>query len=134
MNTIKYIVGTALVALTGVAFAAQAETTREERMDAAYQNYRSANPDRSASDGERTMDRHGDRHGHKAHRRDHREDGAVRRGAHRAGDAIQRGAHKTGDAVRRGAHKAGHAVGTGVRKTGEALERTGDKIQESTKP
>jgi hypothetical protein len=101
MNRIKLSVIAALVGLSSVAMAA--ESTRQERMDAAYQNYRGNSTDSTSTDSSK---------GRFA----------------RAEDSMKRGAHKTGNAIENGARKVGHAVGNGARKAKNAIKRTGEKM------
>ncbi len=116
MNTIQFAVGTLLVAVSAVSLAAtsSSETTREQRMDTALQNYRSAHPDtyRGANPGTTAQ-------GPAARAED-----SVKRGAHKAGSAIKRGAHKT----KEGAESAGHAIGSGARSAASSVRRTGQKM------
>ncbi len=92
---------TLLAALFGVASTAalaadpDADTTRQERMDQAYEDYRNPNPGPAA-----------------------RAENAVKRGAHKTGEAIKQGAQKAGHAVGKGVRKTGEAIGRG----GEKLE------------
>ena len=72
-----------------------AETTRRERMDQAYEDYRNPQPGPAA-----------------------RAENSMKRGAHRAGHAIRHGAEKVGHAVGKGVRKTGEAIGRG----GEKLE------------
>lgn len=72
-----------------------AESTRRERMDRAYEDYRNPQPGPAA-----------------------RAESAIKRGAHRTGDAIERGAKRAGHAVGKGVRKTGEAIGRG----GEKLE------------
>jgi hypothetical protein len=68
-------------------------TTREERMNAALENYRSRHPDAKVSDNTAQP-------GPVA-----RTENAVKRGFHKAGDAIHRGVEKTKDAAHRVTHR-----------------------------
>lgn len=99
----------ALAAASSMAAVAVTDTTRQERMDAALQDYRNQHPESAQSD---------------------RQAGAQQGGTfERAENSIKNGARRTGHAVAEGARKAGHAVGKGVRKTGDALHRTGQKME-----
>jgi len=71
------------------------ESTRRERMDQAYEDYRNPNPGPAA-----------------------RAESSIKRGAHKTGAAIERGAKKVGHAVGKGVRKTGEAIGRG----GEKLE------------
>lgn len=64
-----------------------AESTRRERMDRAYEDYRNPNPGPAA-----------------------RAESSIKRGTHKTGDAIKRGANKVGHAVGKGVRKTGEAV------------------------
>jgi ABC-type microcin C transport system permease subunit YejB len=109
MNRLKLALVAALFGVCTVTLAAvdvEPGATRDQRMDEALQHYR---------DG---ADRDASRAGPAA-----RAEASAKRGLHRAGSAIKRGAEKTS-----------HAVKTGVHKTGDAIHRTGEKIEESTRP
>jgi hypothetical protein len=112
MNPIKTITAAVLVSAAGCVFAAQpttTDTTRQERMDQALNDYRDAHPSSSTSMSNPNP-------------------GPAERGE----NAIKRGVHKTGNAIERGAKAVGHAVGTGLSKTGEALHNGGTKLQDKT--
>lgn len=83
--------------LYGAALAADpaSESTRRERMDQAYEDYRNPQPGPAA-----------------------RAESSIKRGAHKTGEAIEHGARKVGDAVGKGVRKTGEAIGRG----GEKLE------------
>jgi hypothetical protein len=106
MNQAKLILAAALV---GLASAAMADTTteRDQRMNAALENYRSSGAAAKNPEPGRFA---------------------------RAEEATKRGARKAGSAVKRGAKRAGEGISTGVEKTGDALRRTGEKIKDSTTP
>jgi hypothetical protein len=67
-------------------------TTREERMNAALENYRSRHPNATVSDDTAQP-------GPAV-----RTENAIKRGFHKAGDAIHRGVEKTKDAAHRATH------------------------------
>lgn len=69
------------------------ESTRKERMDRAYQDYRNPQPGPAA-----------------------RAESSIKRGAARTGTAIKTGAQKAGRAVGTGARKTGDAIGRGGEK------------------
>jgi Ni/Co efflux regulator RcnB len=106
MKTTKFLLSAALVAASAAAMAdtATTNTSRDDRMNEALQNYRSgdttANSSASTSRGDK--------------------------------NAFERGVDKTGNAIKRGAHKTGNAIKSGAHKTGDAIERTGEKIKEKT--
>jgi len=105
--TFAAVLATALAGASSMVWAADpsGETTRQERMDAAYDNYRnnnSANPNPGRFE--------------------------------RAENSVKRGAHKAGSSIKHGAKKVGHAVGKGVRKTGEAIGNTGEKLEDKSAP
>ena len=105
----------AMLALSGAAGAADIDsTTRQERMDAAYSNYRAAHPDASST----TMS---------AQPRGMSDADCIdpRTGAVAA---VKRGVCKTGHAMERGVQKAGHAIDNAGRKTGDVLRRAGEKM------
>lgn len=117
MDRIKLTLVAALLGVAaGTALAAEPEsnTTRQQRMDDALQNYRSNQPSQPG--------------------RFERAENAVKRDAHKTGAAIKRGAHKTGEAIEHGAQKVGHAVGKGVDKTGAAIKRGGEKLEGASTP
>jgi hypothetical protein len=110
------LLAAALALSTGLASAQNYENTpsREQRMDEAMQNYRSA-ASKNPQPGPAA-----------------RAEESMKRGAHRAGHAVQRGAHRTGDAIKHGAKKTGQAVGTGVEKAGDAVRRGGEALKEKS--
>ena len=105
MNACKSIAGFAFAAACTAAMAAEAptDTTREERMDAALQNYRDTHPDAGGGPFAR------------------------------AEESVKHGARRASEAIKHGAHKAGAAIGHGVRKTGDAIGRTGEKMEGGSK-
>jgi hypothetical protein len=105
MNRIRLSWLVAMMGACSVAAAAEPTADRDQRMNEALQNYRSA-ADRNPSPGP----------------------------VARAEESTKRGVKNAGAAIKRGAKKAGHAVGTGVEKTGAAIHRGGEKIKESTSP
>jgi hypothetical protein len=86
--------------LSAAALAATPDEARRQRMDEAYQDYRSGGT-RADTPGP----------------------------AERAENSIKRGMHRAGNAIRHGAHKTGEAIGKGVRKTGDAMHRAGEKVE-----
>jgi hypothetical protein len=107
MNRIKFTLAAALIGLSTVALAEDvgSDSARQERMDAALQNYH-GNDSRNTQPGTFA----------------------------RAEASTKRGMHRAGSAIKHGAQKVGHAVGTGARKTGDAIRHTGEKIQSKTSP
>lgn len=96
MNHTKFVLIAALLgAASTAALAADpaSESTRRERMDRAYQDYRNPNPGPAA-----------------------RAESSMKRGAHRSGEAVERSAKKVGHAVRKGVHKTGDAMRRGGAK------------------
>lgn len=96
MNPIKLTVIVAALGLaTTAALAADMSTdqARQDRMDAAYSDYRNPNPGPAA-----------------------RAESSMKRGAHRAGSAIKHGAEKVGHAIGKGVRKTGEAIGHGGEK------------------
>jgi hypothetical protein len=94
-------------ALAGASSLALADdSSRQDRMDSAYDNYR--NDPHYNHAGNASMPS-----------ADHNSGGRFER----AENSVKRGAHRTGDAIKNGAHK-----------TAEALRRTGDKIKDKTTP
>jgi hypothetical protein len=97
-----------LAGASSLAFAADpaySDSSRQDRMDSAYDNYRS-NP-------------HYNHAGNASMSTDHNGGGRFER----AENSMKRGAHRTGEAIKHGAHK-----------TADALRRTGDKIKDKTTP
>ena len=72
------------------------ESTRRERMDRAYEDYRNTSPGPAA-----------------------RTERSIKRGAHKTGKAIERGAKKVGHAAGKGVRKTGEAIGRGGAKLEE---------------
>ena len=108
MKKIQLAAAAALALAAGLSFAdTPSNTTRDERMDAALQDYRSQQSDAADKNAQ---------------------PGPMAR----AEESIKRGARKTGEAIKHGAQKTGQAVGKGVRKTGEALQRGGNKLEEKS--
>lgn len=90
--------------LSAAALAATPDEARQQRMDEAYQTYRSSADTRADNPGP----------------------------AERAENSIKRGMHRAGKAIRHGAHKTGEAIGKGVRKTGDAMHRAGEKVEDKS--
>ncbi len=109
MKTTHLVLVAALASVSGAAFA-DYSGTREQRMQAALDNFHKG----SKSGGDR---RYNDKRNPSP--------GPVAR----AESSVKRGASDAGSAVKRGAKKAGHAVGTGLSKTGEAIDHAGDKLK-----
>lgn len=100
MNRIRTaLIATLLSATTGLALAADAgsESTRRERMDRAYEDYRNPQPGPAA-----------------------RAESSIKRGAARTGSAIKSGARKTGHAIGTGVRKTGEVIGRGGEKLQDA--------------
>jgi hypothetical protein len=117
----SWIVGAMLAAMSTVAAADQpGATSREERMDAALENYRAGHPT-----GKATATENSGATGTSANDCNQYSNGGT---FARAEAAMKRGACKTGHAIERGVNKTGHAIGKAGRKTGDALRRTGDKM------
>ena len=96
------------------------QTSRQERMDEALENYRAAHGNGSASDTMNTSSNDSSA----SNCNDYSNGGTFAR----AESAMKRGACKTGRALERGVKKTGHAIGTAGRKTGDAIRRTGEKM------
>jgi hypothetical protein len=109
MNRIKLTLVAAMIGASGAAMAADPSmnSSRQDRMDAAYDNYRSGSSSNASMKNSDTKSQ-----GRFA----------------RAEDSVKRGASKTGSAIENGARKVGHAVGNGARKTKDAIRRTGEKM------
>jgi len=116
MNFAKLAVSTtlasALLALSGASVAADPSfsTSRQERMDAAYQNYRSGAGDRSVGERSGANDSY--------RSADTRATGNVREDMRRFGKGMKRGAKQTG-----------HAIAEGARDTGRAFRDTGKRAK-----
>lgn len=87
---------------------------REQRMEEALRNYRSADP-RNPQPGPAA-----------------RAEQNVKEGARSAGAATKRGAHRAGEAIKHGAQRTGQAIGTGMEKTGDAIHRGGEKLKDKS--
>ncbi len=130
MHKTMWIAGAMLAMSSTFAIAAQpSSTTRDERMDAALENYRAghptgtattANANASASDCNEYADG-----GTFA-----RAEAAVKRGACKTGHALERGVKKTGNAI----GKAGHKTGNALRRTGEKMGGSSDKATADPQP
>ncbi|MGC3984327.1 MAG: hypothetical protein QM777_06120 [Pseudorhodoferax sp.] len=106
------LIAAATIALAGLLPAAQAQaqdTTREQRMDQALQNYRNGNAAPAARDAQppayRSADPRNPQPGPAA-----RAEQNIKEGAHNAGAAVNRGAQRTGEAIKHGAQRTGEAV------------------------
>jgi hypothetical protein len=109
MKQTHLLLAAACVVLSSTAMTAgaAADTDREQRMNAALENYRSGDTaEKNTSPGRFA----------------------------RAEESTKKGVRKAGSAIKHGASKAAHAVGTGVEKTGDAIRRGGEKIQDKTAP
>ncbi len=104
MNRFQLALTAALVAGSSLAMADQmaSNTTRDERMDTALQDYRSKQANDSPGP------------------------------AARAEESMKRGARKAGHAIEHGATATGHAIKKGAQKTGDAIRHVGEKIQGAT--
>ena len=103
MNKLRLTLAAALLGVASVnSFAADAagETSRRERMDQAYEDYRNPQPGPAA-----------------------RAENSLKRGAHRAGHAIKHGAEKAGHAIGKGVRKTGEAIGRGGEKLEDSTTR-----------
>lgn len=126
------LIAAATIALAGLLPAAQAQdTTREQRMDQALQNYRNANGTAANRDAQppayRSADPRNPQPGPAA-----RAEQNIKEGAHNAGNAIKRGAHRTGEAIKHGAQRTGEAVGNGMERSGDAIRRGGEKLKDKS--
>lgn len=104
----------AVVGVLPVAHAQDNMQTREQRMDEALQNHRSA-ASKNPQPGPVA-----------------RAEESVKRGARNAGSAVKHGAQRTGEAIKHGAQRTGQAIGTGVEKAGNAMERGGEKLKDKS--
>ena len=111
-----WIAGAVLAAVS--TFATAADTTRQERMDAALSNYHAKNPSASNSTTGVRADSASDKCAIYSN-------GGT---FSRAEAAAKRGACKTGNALDRGVKRTGNAIGNAGRKTGDAIRRTGEKM------
>lgn len=125
------ILCSALLVASISAIAATPEESRQQRMDQAYQDYKSAPADTPAAAAPvpahkpGMMERAGTaiKHGAEA------TGSAIKHGAEKTGEVIKHGAEATGSAIKHGAEKTGEFVGKGVEKTGEVIHKAGEKIQ-----
>ena len=121
MHTMRSVIVALLATLTPVAasIATAQDTTqdpgRQQRMDAAYQDYHN-NPSASGE-------------GPAA-----RTEESIKRGMHKTGQAIKHGAQKTGQAIKHGAEKTEDAVERGAHKTKEAMHKAGQKMKGASEP
>ncbi len=106
MNQAKLFLVAAIVGLSSAAMA-DTDTTRDQRMNDALENYR--NSDAAAKNPE---------------------PGPFAR----AEEATKRGVRKAGEAVKTTAQRTGEGIANGAEKTGDALRRTGEKIKEKVAP
>ncbi len=116
MHKTMLIAGAILIAFSNVATAA--DTTRQERMDAALSNYHASNPSATTARTGTSADTASS-------------DCAIYSNGgtfSRAEAAAKRGACKTGHALDRGVKKTGNAIGRVGKKTGDAIRRTGEKM------
>lgn len=125
IQQLKAATAVALIGISGMAMAAPEPSTvasREQRMDEALQNYRSAHGTSTSMNST-----NGTAYGSSASSENRgtgrfaRAEDATKRGLHRAGNAIKRGAHKTGEAITHAGEKVRHATG-------------GDKAASTTPP
>ena len=103
MNKLRLTLAAALLGIASVnCFAADAagETSRRERMDQAYEDYRNPQPGPAA-----------------------RAENSTKRGVQRAGHAIRNGAEKAGHAIGKGVRKTGEAIGRGGEKLEDSTTR-----------
>ena len=118
MNKIKIVMSAVLIAAAGGAFAA--DTTRDQRMDQALQDYRGKNPSAgtSSTSGAMPMSR-SDRPS---------KDKSFKQNMKAAGSNLAEGGREVGHDVAEGARKTGHAIHKGASKVGEkAKSMTTDK-------
>lgn len=115
IQQLKAATAVALIGISGMAMAAPDPSTvpsRDQRMDEALQNYRSANgTSTSINSNSGTSGASYGSNDTRGSGRFARAEEATKRGLHRAGDAIKRGAHKTGEAISHAGEKVKHAVG-----------------------
>jgi hypothetical protein len=126
------LIAAATIALAGLLPAAHAQdTTREQRMDQALQNYRGANQATTTRDTQapayRSADPRNPQPGPAA-----RAEQNIKEGAHDAGAAVKRGAQRTGEAIKHGAQRTGEAVGNGMERSGAAIRRGGEKLKDKS--
>ncbi|RCW69147.1 hypothetical protein [Pseudorhodoferax soli] len=126
------LVAATTIALAGLLPAAHAQdTTREQRMDQALQNYRGANTAPATRDAPapayRSADPRNPQPGPAA-----RAEQNIKEGAHNAGAAVKRGARRTGEAIKHGAERTGEAVGNGMERSGAAIRRGGEKLKDKS--
>ena len=111
MRKTMFIISALLATSSTIALADQpGDTTRDERMQSALQEYRAGNGSTAGTDATNGCNEYSN-------------GGTFAR----AEAAMKRGACKTGHAVERGVKKTGHAIGNAGRKTGDAIRRVGEK-------
>jgi hypothetical protein len=117
MNALKTTLLVALVGASSLAFADApvTDTTRDQRMDQALQDYRN-HPASTGTSRSSRADRNTSGEGPAA----------------RAEDKIKNGAERTGHAIGNGARATGHAIGNAGRATGHAIHRGADKVTGKT--
>jgi len=112
MHKTMWIAG-AMLAVSST-FAMADTTTRDQRMDAALENYRAGHPTGTATAADANA----------SNCNEYSSGGTFAR----AEAAAKRGACKTGHAIERGVKKTGNAIGKAGQKTSNALRRTGEKM------
>lgn len=116
MRNTMFIISALLATSSTIALADQpGDTTRDERMQSALQDYRAGSSGNDAATSG-SADARSDCN-------EYSNGGTFAR----AEAAMKRGACKTGHAVERGVKKTGHAIGNAGRKTGDAIRRVGEK-------
>jgi hypothetical protein len=115
MHKTMWIAGAMLAVTSTFGMADESNSpTRQERMDTALANYRTANPTDTVANANDSS----------GNCNEYSSGGTFAR----AEAAAKRGACKTGHAIERGVKKTGHAIDNAGRKTGDALRRTGEKM------
>jgi hypothetical protein len=115
MHTTMLIAGAMLAVTSTFAMAEESSPpARQERMDTALANYRTAHPTDTVANANDST----------GNCNEYSSGGTFAR----AEAAAKRGACKTGHAIERGAKKTGHAIDNAGRRTGDAMRRTGEKM------
>jgi hypothetical protein len=123
MNKIKIVLSAVLVAAAGGAFAQTSDTSRDQRMDSAYTDYKAAHPNGAMSSSGSSMK------GSSMSRSDRpSKDKSFGQNMKAAGSQIAEGGRDVGHDVAQGARKTGHAIHKGASKVGDkAHDMTTDK-------
>lgn len=130
MTKIKIVMSAVLLAAAGGAFAQNVtDTTRDQRMDQALQDYRAKNGMNSMSSTNNGSMSSSNRDSMNSMRSDRpSKDKSFKQNMKAAGSQLAEGGREVGHDVAQGARKAGHAIHKGASKVGDkAKDMTTDK-------